>query len=90
MSNVGPYNFNILVNGKYYSNSFNFTTAYLWSKVETWPSGRVPVDGEDIVLLKGKTYLLDESTAALNSLTIIGTLMTMDNNLSIISSSLDI
>ena len=70
MSNVGPYNLKVLVNGKYYSNSFAFTTAYLWSKLTSWPSGAVPADGEDVIIPNGKTYLLDVSTSALKSLSI--------------------
>jgi len=80
MSNVGPYNLKILVDGKYYSNAFAFTTAYLWSQVSSWTLGAVPVNGEDVIIPKGKTYLLDVSTAVLKSLTILGTLATMDNN----------
>ncbi|GLI70486.1 hypothetical protein VaNZ11_015368 [Volvox africanus] len=47
----------------------------LWSAPGTWPMGRVPQQGEDVVIAQGTTVLLDVSPPALGSLTLYGTLV---------------
>ncbi len=52
-----------------------------WSDAESWPSGHVPKEGEDIVIPAGKQILLDTSPPALGSLTLDGTLVFDDKDL---------
>ena len=51
------------------------TASARWSDAATWPSGRVPVAGEAVMIAAGKSVLLDVSPPALESLTIFGTLV---------------
>ncbi|MBC8160043.1 MAG: hypothetical protein H7Z42_02400 [Roseiflexaceae bacterium] len=46
-----------------------------WSDPTTWPSGRVPIAGEAVVIATGKNVLLDITPPPLKSLTIAGTLV---------------
>ena len=46
-----------------------------WSDPATWPSGRVPVAGDSVVIPAGLAVHLDESPPALQSLTIQGALV---------------
>ncbi|GIL74261.1 hypothetical protein Vretifemale_4328 [Volvox reticuliferus] len=47
----------------------------LWSAPGTWPMGRLPQQGEDVVIAQGTTVLLDVNPPALGSLTLYGTLV---------------
>jgi cell migration-inducing and hyaluronan-binding protein len=46
----------------------------LWSDPATWPSGRVPLEGEAVTIDSGKEVVLDVSPPVLGSLTINGKL----------------
>jgi hypothetical protein len=35
------------------------TTEKLWSQPTTWPDGKVPVAGDDVVILPGKNIIYD-------------------------------
>ena len=45
-----------------------------WSDPKAWPSGKVPVAGEAVVIPAGKVMMLDISPPALKSVYILGTL----------------
>lgn len=51
----------------------------LWSVPATWPSGKVPVEGEDVEIIPGANILLDISTPVLNNLVINGRLTFLNN-----------
>ena len=80
------------MSGLYYSNYFPFKTIdYVnWSKTTSWSNSIFPITGEDVVIPFGKTFLMDISTPDLNSLTISGTLLINDDNLTIRTKSLSI
>lgn len=46
-----------------------------WSKPENWQSGKVPVDGEDVIIEPAWRMILDVPTAKLKSLKITGSLI---------------
>ena len=51
----------------------------LWSNPSAWPNGRVPIDGDVVVINASSTVILDVSvTARLASLTIYGSLSFLD------------
>eukprot|EP00761_Pharyngomonas_kirbyi_P010107 gb/GECH01010125.1/.p1 GENE.gb/GECH01010125.1/~~gb/GECH01010125.1/.p1 ORF type:complete len:3495 (+),score=610.83 gb/GECH01010125.1/:1-10485(+) len=50
-----------------------------WSDPSAWRSGKVPVEGDDVVIEKGKTIMLDVQPAKLNTLTIQGALEFIDS-----------
>lgn len=52
----------------------------LWSSPSSWPSGKIPVDGDAVVLTGDMSLLLDISTPSLISLTIAGTLTVARRN----------
>lgn len=52
----------------------------LWSSPSSWPSGKIPVDGDAVVLTGDMSLLLDVSTPSLISLTIAGTLTVARRN----------
>jgi len=52
----------------------------VWSNPDHWPSGAVPVDGEEVVIDSGVNMMLDVDTALLYSLEINGRLTFKDNN----------
>lgn len=52
-----------------------------WSDPGSWPSGRVPGEGDNIVIPTGKQILLDVSPPPLGSITIQGTLVFDDEDL---------
>ncbi len=52
-----------------------------WSDPNSWPSGKVPVDGDNVVIEADMRILLDVSTADLASLTIDGTLVFAETDL---------
>lgn len=60
-------------------------TGDAWSDPATWPSGKVPGDGDDVVIPAGQQVLLDVDTAQLGSLTIQGTLVFDEKNLELTS-----
>jgi hypothetical protein len=49
-----------------------------WSTIATWGCGHVPAGGDDVTIASGNTITVDVTTAALNVLTVNGTL-TFDN-----------
>ncbi len=51
----------------------------LWSVPATWPSGKVPEDGEDVEIIPGANILLDIDTAILGNLVINGRLTFLNN-----------
>lgn len=51
----------------------------LWSNPKSWPSGAVPVDGEDVLIESGVNMVLDVDTARLSGLEINGRLTFLDN-----------
>ena len=54
-----------------------------WSDPGSWPSGRVPQAGEDITVPAGTALLLDVSPPPLGSLTVEGTLVFAEQDLSL-------
>jgi cell migration-inducing and hyaluronan-binding protein len=51
------------------------TVERLWSDPATWPSGKVPVEGEDVEILPGKNILFDlEESPILKQIEINGRL----------------
>lgn len=52
----------------------------VWSNPDHWPSGAVPVDGEEVVIDSGVNMVLDVDSALLYSLEINGRLTFKDNN----------
>jgi hypothetical protein len=54
-------------------------TTNLWSVPATWPSGKVPVDGEDVEIIPGANIILDTDTAILGNLVINGRLTFLNN-----------
>lgn len=46
----------------------------LWSDASSWPSGEVPVAGDDVVIPEGANMLLDFSPPVFNTITINGRL----------------
>src|SRR5690606_24789818 len=46
----------------------------LWSDPATWPNGKVPVEGDKVVIARDKNVLLDVSPPALGGLSIDGKL----------------
>jgi cell migration-inducing and hyaluronan-binding protein len=51
----------------------------LWSDPASWPEGRLPKQGEAVIIPKGETILLDVGSVDLTSLTIEGALVFSDN-----------
>lgn len=45
-----------------------------WSDTKTWPSGKLPVEGEDVEIAPGENVVLDISTPRLFKLTVNGRL----------------
>ena len=54
--------------------TINYSVLRNWSNAATWPSGKVPSDGETVVIAAGTEILLDVSTASLGNLIIDGSL----------------
>ena len=52
--------------------------AKYWSAVDTWPSGMLPVEGEDVHIEPGMNVILDIETPKLNLLIINGRLSFLD------------
>jgi len=50
-----------------------------WSKPSSWPSGAVPVEGDDVVIESGVNMILDVNTEIMNSLEINGRLTFLNN-----------
>ncbi|HSB55743.1 MAG TPA: G8 domain-containing protein, partial [Gemmatimonadales bacterium] len=59
--------------------------AKAWSDPATWPSGAVPVQGDSVVIPEGTTVRLDVSPPALQSLTVRGSLVFANTDLSLTS-----
>ena len=51
----------------------------LWSVPATWPSGKVPLEGEDVEIIPGANIVLDITTPLLNNLVINGRLTFLNN-----------
>jgi cell migration-inducing and hyaluronan-binding protein len=58
-------------------------SAKAWSDPATWPSGAVPVQGDSVVIPEGTTVRLDVSPPALQSLTVRGSLVFANIDLSV-------
>ena len=56
-----------------------------WSDPNTWPTGLVPVAGDSVVIPAGEVVRLDVSPPSLQSLTILGTLVFANTDLSLTS-----
>ena len=54
--------------------TINYSVLSNWSDPSSWPSGKVPVDGEMVIIDSGVELLLDVSTANLSDLIIDGSL----------------
>ena len=57
--------------------------ALAWSDPATWPSGRVPVAGDSVVIPEGLAVHLDTTPPPLSSLRIVGTLVFDEKDLSL-------
>src|SRR5690606_16453689 len=51
------------------------TASGLWSDKATWPNGRLPREGDAVLVDEGQTLTLDVSTPALGGVTVLGTLV---------------
>ncbi len=51
------------------------TPTRAWSDAAGWPGGRLPVEGESVVIPRGDVVLLDTSTPALGALFVAGSLV---------------
>lgn len=61
-----------------------------WSDPATWPSNRVPTEGDDVVIPSGKRILLDVSPPNLSTLTVDGTLVFDDRDLELTVGSIHV
>jgi len=57
--------------------------ALAWSDPATWPSGRVPLAGDSVVIPEGLAVHLDTTPPSLSSLRIVGTLVFDEKDLSL-------
>ncbi len=57
------------------SSTVTFTYARRWSRPGTWPMGRPPAEGEDVVVRAGAAVLLDVSPPPLGVVTVSGLLL---------------
>ena len=62
----------------YNSKVYQGSTWYYWSNPTSWPSGKVPVQGENVEIPNNIKMYLDVNPPALNQLTIKGTLQVLD------------
>lgn len=53
--------------------------AKYWSELDTWPSGELPKEGEDVHIEPGMNVILDIETPKLNLLIINGKLSFLDH-----------
>ncbi|MEM9361378.1 MAG: G8 domain-containing protein [Bacteroidota bacterium] len=63
--------------------SFSISAQSNWSNPSSWPSNKVPVVNENVVIPEGKTIVLDIHTPSLGSLEIDGNLLFMDKEVSL-------
>ena len=63
--------------------SNNFEQILLWSNPSSWDTNIVPLDSEHIIIPTDKTIFLDTNTADLESLTINGSLVFLNQNLTL-------
>ncbi len=62
----------------------------LWSNAANWPSGKVPVAGENVTIPGNKTLYLDVSPPDLGNLTIEGDLIFQDKDISLTAETITV